>query len=92
MKRTLLLLIVSYGLWLSAPAQPASPLRGMSLYENHCTVCHTSQVHIREKRKGKSLALVEAWIRRWAGELQLEWSDEEVKEVLRYLNSRYYKY
>jgi mono/diheme cytochrome c family protein len=64
----------------------------MELYSNHCTVCHTSKVHIQEKRKGRSLAEVEAWIRRWASELQLNWGDEEVKAVLRYLNAHYYKY
>lgn len=70
----------------------SSPLRGMELYENHCTGCHASQVHIREKRKAKSLAQVEWWIRHWVKELKLPWTDEETKEVLTYLNRRYYQY
>ena len=70
----------------------SSPLRGMELYGNHCTVCHDSQVHIREKRKAKSLAQVESWIRHWVKELKLPWTDEEIKEVLTYLNLRYYEY
>jgi mono/diheme cytochrome c family protein len=79
-------------LWFPAATQATSTLRGTELYENHCTACHTSLVHIREKKKGKSLEQVEVWIRRWAGELKLEWRDEEVKDVLQYLNSRYYRY
>lgn len=77
-----------------ASAQPTSPLRGMELYENHCTACHASRVHIRdrEKRKARSLAQVESWIWHWAKELKLTWTEEEVKEVLAYLNTRYYEY
>jgi mono/diheme cytochrome c family protein len=87
-----LVIFVCNAWWPIALAQTESPLRGMELYSNHCTVCHTSQAHIRENRKGKSLPEVEAWIRRWASELQLNWGNEEVKAVLQYLNARYYKY
>ena len=79
-------------LWFPAATQATSTLRGLELYENYCTACHTSLVHIQEKKKGQSLGLVERWIRRWAAELKLQWRDEEVKEVLQYLNSRYYRY
>ncbi len=76
----------------AAPAEAVSPLRSMELYGNHCTVCHQSTVHIREKRKAKSLAQVEVWVRRWASVLKLGWEEEEVKPVAGYLNSRYYQY
>ena len=91
--RFVLVCAIVWGVCLTQPviAQP-SPLRGMELYENHCTACHTSQVHIREKRKAKSLAQIESWIRHWVKELKLSWTDEEVKEVLTYLNLRYYEY
>ncbi len=93
MRRTLgIVIFVCNAWWPIAAAQTTSPLRGMELYSNHCTVCHTSQAHIRENRKGTSLAAVEAWIRHWATELQLNWGDEEVKAVLHHLNTHYYKY
>lgn len=93
MRRILgIVILVCNAWWSSAVAQTTNPLRGMELYSNHCTVCHTSQAHIRENRKGKSLAEVEAWIRRWASELQLNWGDEEVQAVLQHLNTHYYKY
>ncbi len=84
---------IFWGMLLTQPVlAQSSPLRGMELYENHCTACHTSQAHIREKHKAKSLAQIESWIRHWVKELKLPWTDEEVKEVLTYLNLRYYKY
>lgn len=93
MKRILLGAIVySVVVTSSVFAQATSPLRGMELYENHCTVCHASKVHIREKRKAKSLAQVKTWVERWAKELKLQWTDAEIKEVLSHLNRRYYKY
>lgn len=73
-------------------AQAPSPLRGMQLYENHCSGCHESRVHIREKRKAKSLAQVEAWVRHWAAVLELGWDEEDIRAVAWHLNARYYRY
>lgn len=93
MVKFVLVCAIFFGAFLAQPVlAQSSPLRGMELYENHCAVCHASQVHIREKRKAKSLAQVESWIRHWVKELKLPWTDEEVKEVLSYLNLRYYEY
>jgi len=75
----------------SMPAM-AGAERGRLLYENHCTSCHASTVHIREQRKSKSPAEVRAWILRWSGELKLNWRDDELADVYRYLNNRYYKF
>ena len=66
--------------------------RGRMLYENHCTRCHTSVVHVRERRKASTPAEVEAWVRRWSGELKLGWGDDEVRAVSRYWGGRYYKF
>jgi mono/diheme cytochrome c family protein len=66
--------------------------RGQLLYENHCGSCHTSQLHIRRHRRAKSAADVRQWVRRWARELRLEWSADEVDDVAQYLNGRYYRF
>jgi len=80
--------------------EPASPVtvpaeagsRGRMLYENHCTRCHTSVLHVRENRRAVSLKALEGVVRRWSGEEKLGWSVEEVGEVVDYLNRRYYKF
>jgi cytochrome c5 len=65
--------------------------RGRLLYENHCTVCHTSVVHVREQRKAASREEIQSWIRRWQQELGLQWGTMEVDDVTEFLNERYYR-
>jgi len=69
----------------------AGASRGELLYENHCTVCHDSTVHIRANRKAKSITDLRRWAARWSGELKLNWSSEEIDDVAEYLARRYYK-
>jgi hypothetical protein len=71
--------------------QPATGSRGRLLYENHCTHCHASVVHVREDRRARSLKEIETWVMRWAGVLKLTWNASDVAEVVDYLNRRYYK-
>jgi len=65
--------------------------RGKLLYENHCKVCHTSVVHIREDRKAGSREEIRTWVQRWNKDLGLQWGSVEVDDVIEYLNERYYK-
>ena len=80
-------ILLSYSIPASADAE-----RGRLLYENHCTSCHISTLHVREQRKSKTPAEMRAWIVRWSGELKLNWSEDELADVYRYLNNRYYKF
>jgi len=75
----------------SQPVVPATGSRGQMLYENHCQVCHTSVVHVREKRHARSLKDLEYWVKRWSGEFNPAWSADEISDVVDYLNRRYYK-
>ena len=71
---------------------PADVERGRLLYENHCTSCHISTLHVREQRKSKTPAEMRAWIVRWSGEMKLNWREDELADVYQYLNNRYYKF
>ena len=66
--------------------------RGRLLYENHCTTCHESVVHIRSDRKARSLGEVIWQVSRWATELRLDWRYDEVSDVLDYLNTNFYRF
>ena len=74
------------------PAMPAPGSRGQMLYENHCQECHTSIVHVQERRRARSMNDLEHWVRRWASELKLHWRADEISDVVDYLNQRYYKF
>jgi hypothetical protein len=74
------------------PALAADEERGRLLYENHCTGCHESLVHIRETRKADTPAAIREQIERWRAVLDLDWQASEVDDVLEYLNRRYYHY
>jgi mono/diheme cytochrome c family protein len=65
--------------------------RGQSLYEDHCQACHTSIVHVRETRKARTMKDLEHWVTHWSDELNLPWGADEVRDVVDYLNIRYYK-
>lgn len=75
----------------SKPAVPATGSRGQLLYENHCQVCHTSVVHVRKMRRARSLKDLEHSVTHWSGELKLQWSADEISDVVDYLNRRFYK-
>lgn len=66
--------------------------RGLLLYENHCHVCHESNVHIRANRKAKSKQDISYWVNRWSEHLQLKWNTKDKQDVSDYLNSTYYHY
>jgi mono/diheme cytochrome c family protein len=70
----------------AAQAQPAfTQSRGELLYNNHCIVCHTSQMHWRERRQAHDWPSLRAQVQRWQETAGLLWSDEDVTEVARFL-------
>ncbi len=76
----------------SALAQQPPATRGELLYDNHCGACHGQQMHWREKRAVTDWDSLRAMVRRWQGVAQLNWSDEEIDDVARHLNQRYYRF
>ncbi len=71
----------------AAVAQAPAPSRGALLYDTHCIACHTTQVHWRERKLVSDWASLAAETQRWQRNLGLRWSDEEVEEVVRHLNT-----
>jgi len=71
-------------------ASPVAGSRGQMLYENHCQECHTSVVHVRQDHRVRSREGLAHWVRHWAGELKLNWSADDINDVVDYLSERYY--
>ena len=77
----------------AAAAQPVrDPTRGELLYTTHCIACHTAQVHWREKKIATDWTRLHSQVRRWQVNSGLEWSDEDITAVARYLNALHYHY
>ena len=80
--------------WLlaGASAGAADAERGGAMYDNHCTGCHTSKAHIRERRKAEDMATLRKWVQRWQEYQSLHWSASDVADVAAFLDERYYKF
>ena len=88
-------LAILAGLVVSATVPAAdlpNPDRGRGLYENHCVVCHTSKVHRRYPQLAIDREALHYIVSVWVEEQNLRWSEEEIRDVVEYLNRNYYRY
>ena len=95
MRRTLLLLLALL-LHAALPLRAQSPAisatsRGELLYTTHCIACHTTQVHWRDRRLVTDFSSLVAQVGRWQKNTGLDWSSEEILDVVRYLNGAIYR-
>lgn len=72
--------------------QAADADKGKSLHDEHCMRCHDSSVYTRSDRLISSLPALETQVRRCDNALGTTWFDEEISDVVQYLNQSYYKF
>jgi len=90
---SLLTLIAGASLAFSAAAAEVPNLeRGRALYENHCLVCHTSKVHRRNPPSAIDTEALRFIVKVWVEEQKLRWSEEDIEDVVQYVNSTYYRF
>jgi mono/diheme cytochrome c family protein len=73
-------------------AEVPSVERGRLLYENHCIVCHTPNVHRRPQRLAMSEGELRELVTHWARQENLRWSAEDVEDVVQFLRVTRYNY
>ncbi|HUO44682.1 MAG TPA: hypothetical protein VMT94_07210 [Burkholderiales bacterium] len=73
-------------------AAPADPERGRALYENHCQFCHSIKVHSRKQRWPQNLDDLRAIVDLWQRQQNLNWSKEDIDDVVYFLNTTQYNY
>ena len=74
-------------------AQPTpSNARGELLYSTHCVSCHTAQVHWRDKKLATDWPSLRAQVHRWESNIGMNWTDDDIAAVARYLNAHYYRF
>lgn len=77
----------------SATLAAGNAANGQKLYTaSQCNKCHGSEVYTSPDRKVKSLAALEAQVRRCDSNLNTNWFDDDINDVTAYLNQQYYKF
>jgi mono/diheme cytochrome c family protein len=64
--------------------------RGRALYENHCQVCHSAQIHGRKARTALSASELRGIVDLWQRNQALRWSTEEIDDVVQFLSATRY--
>lgn len=66
--------------------------RGELLYTTYCIACHDTKIHWREQRLAKDWRSLKVEVARWQHNMGLGWSESEIIDVARYLNTVYYHF
>ncbi|WP_431513245.1 cytochrome C [Variovorax sp. DAIF25] len=64
--------------------------RGELLYDTNCVACHNEKMHWRAAKQAYDWNSLQAQVQRWQQAAALGWRDEDIVEVTRYLNDRFY--
>lgn len=86
------LVCAAAGMMYSLPTQAANQERGRALYENQCETCHDGWAHSPAHRKARSLADLRRRTAAWSTHGGLDWSSEEIDDVVEYLNAHFYHF
>lgn len=78
---------------LAQAAETGDPLNGKKLFEeSRCLSCHAATAFTQPERKVKSLAQLESQVRTCDANLSTNWFDDQIMDVVAYLNQAYYKF
>jgi cytochrome c2 len=85
---------------LAAPhVSAADASRGAQLHNEQCVACHAarfgnqgSDIYTRNDRRVESLPGLSQQVNRCKNNLQIVWFDEEVNDVVEYLNATHYRF
>ncbi|MFZ5619795.1 MAG: c-type cytochrome [Pseudomonadota bacterium] len=78
--------------WTVTSASAADLKAGQALHDANCLKCHDSAVYTREDRRVGSLAGLRKQVIRCEQSLGLTWFDDQIDDVVHYLNATYYKF
>ncbi|HPE58954.1 MAG: hypothetical protein KDI15_11460 [Thiothrix sp.] len=89
------IVVLAFGLLLSTTvlaAQP-DPENGRKLFsESRCLSCHGIDVFTRIDRKVKNIQQLESRVRSCDANLSTNWFDDQILDVVAYLNQMFYKF
>lgn len=65
---------------------------GKILHDQSCTACHDTSVYSRPDKRIKTLAELQGQVSRCTKPAGAEWSQQEVSNVVNYLNTDFYHF
>lgn len=99
MKRITTLSLLLLGSLVTVGAEAADATRGATLHNEQCSACHAARfgnngndIYTRADHRVQSLSGLHQQVNRCKNNLQIVWFDEEVDDVVEYLNNTYYKF
>lgn len=60
--------------------------------KSQCMKCHGAEIYTRPERKVKDLESLGRQVRMCDSQLSVNWFDDEINDVVAYLNREYYKF
>jgi len=73
-------------------AAATDPEHGKALLEERCTKCHDSSIYTRKDRFISSKEALFKQVSRCSINTGAQWFDEDIADVVDYLNATYYKF
>lgn len=85
------LIVACFAAWGISPASAQNFARGQELFEDHCQACHEDfeRPEVRHLRSAKELR---ARIEAWAAHTNTGWKQEDIEDVLFYLDRSFYRF
>jgi len=84
--------LLIFAISFAAPSAAADIDNGSTLHSESCTRCHDSAIYTREDRKVLSLPKLGTQVRFCKDNLGVSWFDDEVDDVIGFLNQKYYHF
>jgi len=98
-KQHSLLLLISFFAFTSQTAQAADAAHGKELHNSSCQSCHASltggdaaQIYTRPERRVTSSDALKKQVNRCKSSVGVAWFDDDVDDVVEYLNTTFYKF
>ena len=90
--RSLVFACIYLLLIVSASTHAANINNGMELHQEHCMRCHQPEIYTRQNRIVNNLEQLAKRVRECELANELTWFEEEVEDVIAYLNANYYMF
>lgn len=81
-----------FALSYTASTNAADLFNGEELHSEKCTACHDSSMYTRDNSRVQSLPALATQVRFCKDNLGIAWFDDEVEDVIAYLNENHYHF